>query len=44
MTGDEDQERYVALLQERFGVAEIPEAGYPLVDVKHHFELARVLK
>ena len=44
MTGDEAQQRFVALLQERFGVDEIPDDNYPLVDAKHHFELARVLK
>ena len=44
MTRDEAQQRFVALLHERFGVDEIPEDGYPLVDAKHHFELARVLK
>ncbi|MDH5307961.1 MAG: NADH-quinone oxidoreductase subunit C [Myxococcales bacterium] len=44
MTGDEAQRRFVALLQERFGVDEIPAANYPLVDARHHFELARVLK
>ena len=44
MTGDEAQQRFVALLRERFGVDEIPDDNYPLVDAKHHFELARVLK
>jgi NADH-quinone oxidoreductase subunit C len=44
VTRDEAQQRFVALLHERFGVDEIPEDGYPLVDAKHHFELARVLK
>ncbi len=44
MTGDEAQQRYVALLQERFGVDEIPDDGCPWVDAGHHFELARVLK
>lgn len=44
MTGDEAQQRFVALLHERFGIHEIPADNYPLVDVKHHFELARVLK
>ena len=44
MTGDEAQQRFVALLQERFGVDEIPDDSYPLVDVGHHFELARVLR
>ncbi len=44
MTRDEAQQRFVALLQERFGVEEIPDNNYPLVDVKHHFELARVLR
>jgi NADH-quinone oxidoreductase subunit C len=44
VTGDEAQQRFVALLQERFGVDEIPDDNYPLVDAKHHFELARVLK
>ena len=44
MTGEEAQQRFVALLQERFGVGEIPDANYPLVDARHHFELARVLK
>jgi NADH-quinone oxidoreductase subunit C len=44
VTGDEAQQRFVALLQERFGVDEIPDNGYPLVDAKHHFELARVLR
>ena len=44
MTGEEARQRFVALLQERFGVGEIPDANYPLVDARHHFELARVLK
>jgi NADH-quinone oxidoreductase subunit C len=44
VTGDEAQERFVALLHERFGVAEIPDNNYPWVDPRHHFELARVLK
>ena len=44
MTREEAQQRFVALLQERFGVEEIPANNYPLVDVKHHFELARVLR
>jgi NADH:ubiquinone oxidoreductase subunit C len=44
LTGDEAQQRFVALLHERFGVDEIPDDNYPLVDVGHHFELARVLK
>ena len=44
MTRDEAQQRFVALLHERFGIDEIPDDGYPLVDVRHHFELARVLK
>jgi NADH-quinone oxidoreductase subunit C len=44
VTRDEAQQRFVALLQERFGVEEIPDNNYPLVDVKHHFELARVLR
>ena len=44
MTREEAQERFVALLQERFGVAEIPADNFPLVDLAHHFELARVLK
>ncbi len=44
MTGEEAQQRFVALLRERFGVDEIPDDNYPLVDAKHHFELARVLK
>ncbi len=44
MTGDEAQQRFVALLNDRFGVDEIPNDNYPLVDAKHHFELARVLK
>ncbi len=44
MTGEEAQQRFVALLHERFGVVEIPDDNYPLVDVRHHFELARVLK
>ena len=44
MTRDEAQERFVALLQERFGVSEIPDDNYPLVDLAHHFELARVLR
>jgi NADH:ubiquinone oxidoreductase subunit C len=43
VTGDEAQQRFVALLQERFGVDEIPDDNYPLVDAKYHFELARVL-
>ena len=44
MTRDEAQQRFVALLQERFGVEEIPDDNYPLIDAKHHFELARVLR
>ena len=44
MTREEAQQRFVALLQERFGVEEIPANNYPLVDVKHHYELARVLR
>jgi NADH:ubiquinone oxidoreductase subunit C len=44
VTGDEAQQRFVALLNDRFGVDEIPNDNYPLVDAKHHFELARVLK
>jgi len=44
VTEDEAQQRFVALLHERFGVTEIPDASYPLVDARHHFELARVLK
>ncbi|MFV1979432.1 MAG: hypothetical protein ACC649_08785, partial [Myxococcota bacterium] len=44
MTGDEAQQRFVALLHERFGVDEIPDDSYPLVDAKHHLELARALK
>jgi NADH-quinone oxidoreductase subunit C len=44
VTREEAQQRFVALLQERFGVEEIPDNNYPLVDVKHHFELARVLR
>jgi NADH:ubiquinone oxidoreductase subunit C len=44
VTRDEAQQQFVALLQERFGVEEIPDGNYPLVDVKHHFELARVLR
>ena len=44
MTGDEAQQRFVALLQGRFGVDEIPDDNYPLVDAGHHFELARALK
>ena len=44
MTRDEAKQRFVALLQERFGVDEIPDDNYPLVDAKHHVELARVLK
>ncbi len=44
MTGDEAQQRFVALLHERFGVDEIPDDNYPLVHARHHFELARVLK
>ena len=43
MTREEAQARFVALLQERFGVAEIPADNFPLVDLEHHFELARVL-
>jgi Ni,Fe-hydrogenase III component G len=43
LTGDEAQQRFVALLRERFGVDEFPDDSYPLVDAKHHFELARVL-
>jgi NADH:ubiquinone oxidoreductase subunit C len=44
VTRDEAQQRFVALLQERFGIDEIPDDNYPLVDAKHHVELARVLK
>ena len=44
MTGDEAQERFVVLLRERFGVDEIPDGNYALIDARHHFELARVLK
>jgi NADH:ubiquinone oxidoreductase subunit C len=44
VTGDEAQQRFVALLHERFGVDEIPDDSYPLVDAKHHLELARALK
>jgi len=44
VTRDEAQQRFVALLQERFGVEEIPDDNYPLIDAKHHFELARVLR
>jgi NADH-quinone oxidoreductase subunit C len=44
VTRDGAQQRFVALLQERFGVDEIPDNNYPLVDVVHHFELARVLR
>lgn len=44
MTLDEAQERFVALLRERVGIEEIPPDSYPLVDLAHHFELARVLK
>ena len=44
MTRDEAQQRFVSLLQERFGVEEIPDNNYPLIDAKHHFELARVLR
>jgi len=44
VTGDDAQQRFVALLQERFGVSEFPADSYPLVDIGHHFELARVLK
>ncbi len=44
MTGEEAQQRFVDLLRERFGVEEFPDANYPFVDVRHHFELARVLK
>jgi len=34
----------VALLHERFGVAEFPDNNYPFVAVSHHFEVARALK
>jgi NADH-quinone oxidoreductase subunit C len=44
VTEDEAQQRFVALLRERFGVDEIPDGNYPLVAARHHFELARVLK
>jgi len=44
VTGDEAQQRFVVLLQGRFGVDEIPDDNYPLVDARHHFELARALK
>jgi len=44
VTRDKAQQRFVALLQERFGVEEIPDDNYPLIDAKHHFELARVLR
>jgi len=44
VTRDEAQERFVALLQERFGVDEIPADNFPLVELAHHFELARVLR
>jgi NADH-quinone oxidoreductase subunit C len=44
VTADEAQQRWVALLHERFGVDEIPDDNYPWVDIKNHFELARVLR
>jgi NADH-quinone oxidoreductase subunit C len=44
MTRDAAQQRFVALLLERFGVEDIPDNSYPMVDARHHFELARVLK
>ena len=44
MTADEAQQRFIALLNERFDIAEIPDANYPWVDARHHFELARVLR
>jgi NADH-quinone oxidoreductase subunit C len=44
VTADEAQQRFIALLNERFDVAEIPDANYPWVDARHHFELARVLR
>jgi NADH:ubiquinone oxidoreductase subunit C len=44
VNGDAAQQRFVALLGERFGVSEFPANNYPLIDVGHHFELARVLK
>jgi len=44
VTADEAQQRFIALLNERFDVAEIPDANYPRVDARHHFELARVLR
>jgi len=44
VTADEAQERFAALLRERFGVAEIPADNYPLVELAHHVELARTLK
>jgi len=44
VTREEAQQQFIALLQERFGVAEIPDDNHPLVDARHHFELARVLR
>jgi NADH-quinone oxidoreductase subunit C len=44
VTADESQQRFVALLAERFGVTETPDDNYPLIDARHHFELARALK
>jgi len=44
VTADEAQQRFIALLNERFDIAEIPDANYPWVDARHHFELARVLR
>jgi len=44
VTLEQAQERFASLLRDRFGVEEMPENSYPLVDAGRHFELARTLK